>query len=208
MKKINLVLGFHNHQPVGNFDSVFEHAYEHSYRPFLDVLERFPQIKIAQHYTGILLEWFRSNHPEMLRQIRRMVATGQIEIMGGAYYEAILSIIPDRDKRGQIEKLTKAVKREFKTRPTGLWLAERVWEQHLARFIADAGMKYIVIDDTHFKYAGFSEDELLGYYHTEEQGRTVAIFPISKMLRYTMPFLPVKKTIEYLRSIPVRMETE
>lgn len=200
-KTINLVLGIHNHQPVGNFDAVFEHAFEHSYQPFLDVLEQFPHVRLAQHYTGILLDWFRAHRPGILKQIRRMVKAGQIEMMGGAYYEAILSIIPDRDKAGQIEKLTAAVKKEFGTRPAGLWLAERVWEQHLARFIADAGMKYIVIDDTHFKYAGFSEEELLGYYRTEEQGRTVSIFPISRMLRYTMPFQPVARTIKYLRSL-------
>jgi alpha-amylase len=35
---IALALGIHNHQPVGNFDFVFEEAYRKSYRPFLEVL--------------------------------------------------------------------------------------------------------------------------------------------------------------------------
>ena len=37
---LRLVLVFHNHQPIGNFDGVFEQAYQDSYRPFLDVFER------------------------------------------------------------------------------------------------------------------------------------------------------------------------
>ena len=201
MKTINLLLGTHNHQPVGNFDSVFAHAFEHAYRPFLDMLERFPKIKIAQHYTGVLLDWFRKHQPGILKQIKRLVDSGQIEIMGGAYYEAILTVISDRDKLSQLEKLSRSVKKEFGTRPSGMWLAERVWEQHLTHFIADAGLKYIVIDDTHFKYAGYSDDELLGYYQTEDQGKTVAIFPISKMLRYTIPFQSVQRTIDHLRSV-------
>ncbi|HLE32519.1 MAG TPA: alpha-amylase/4-alpha-glucanotransferase domain-containing protein [Bacteroidota bacterium] len=201
MKTINLLLGIHNHQPVGNFDSVFTHALEHAYRPFLEVIERFPKIKIAQHYTGVLLDWFRKNHPEILKHIKRLVDSGQIEIMGGSYYEAILSIIPDSDKVSQLEKLSKSLKKEFGTRPSGMWLAERVWEQHLTRFIAEAGLDYIMIDDTHFKYAGYSDEELLGYYRTEDQGKTMAIFPISKMLRYTIPFQSVQRTIDYLRSL-------
>ena len=201
MKKINLILGTHNHQPIGNFDFVFSDAFDHSYQPFLDLLAKYPKVKIAQHYTGILLDWLRANRPRFLRQLQRLVKKGQVEMVGGAYYEAILTVIPDDDKRSQLEKLSRSLKREFGTRPQGMWLAERVWEQHLTSYIADAGLRYIVIDDTHFKYAGFAEEELLGYYVTEEQGRTVSIFPISKYLRYTIPFQPVRKTIDYLRSL-------
>ena len=34
---LRLVLVLHNHQPIGNFDGVFEQAYHDSYLPFLDV---------------------------------------------------------------------------------------------------------------------------------------------------------------------------
>ena len=64
MKKINLVLGIHNHQPVGNFDFVFEHAYKAAYKPFIEILARHPKIKLAQHYTGVLFQWILKNHPE------------------------------------------------------------------------------------------------------------------------------------------------
>lgn len=201
MKTINLVLGIHNHQPIGNFDFVFQHAHEHAYQPFLDLLEKYPRVKLTQHYSGILLEWLLRHRPGFIRQLKRLVASGQVEIMGGAYYEAILSIIPDDDKARQLQKLSKTIKKHFGAVPTGMWLAERVWEQHLAKCIAEAGLQYTVVDDTHFKYAGFSEEELLGYYVTEEQGNKIAMFPISKRLRYTIPFQPVHRTIDYLREI-------
>ena len=37
---VRLVLCLHNHQPVGNFDGVFEASYQESYLPFLDVYEK------------------------------------------------------------------------------------------------------------------------------------------------------------------------
>ena len=201
MKRITLVLGIHNHQPIGNFDSVFEHAVERSYEPFLGMLERHPGIKLAQHYSGILLDWIVERRPDLVRRLKALVRKGQVEMMGGAYYEAILSIIPDEDKLSQLVKLSGALTKHFGRAPRGMWLAERVWEQHLTHSIAEAGLSYITIDDTHFTYAGFNEEELYGYYRTEEQGRTVAVFPISKMLRYTIPFQQVQKTIDYLQSI-------
>ena len=50
-----------------------------------------------------------------------------------------------------------------------MWLAERVWEPHLPKFIAAAGINHVVVDDFHFKMAGLHDDELDGYYLTEEQ---------------------------------------
>ena len=50
MKKINFAMALHFHQPVDNFDSVFKEAYEKSYKPFIDVLENFPAIKVTLHY--------------------------------------------------------------------------------------------------------------------------------------------------------------
>ena len=65
MKRINFIFGIHNHQPIGNFDFVFQDAYEKSYLPFLNVLEKFPSIKMAIHFTGILLEWLKRNQPDL-----------------------------------------------------------------------------------------------------------------------------------------------
>ncbi len=201
MKTINLVLGIHNHQPIGNFDHVLEDAYQKSYKPFLDILKKYPKIKVSQHYTGFLFEWLRKNHPEIFTELRAFVKSGQVHLMTGGFYEPILAIIPDKDKLGQIRKLNDYIKKNFNFKPTGMWLAERVWEQHIVKPIAESGVQSVVIDDTHFKYVGLKDEDLLGYYVTEEQGKTVNIFPISKMLRYTIPFQPVEKTIEYLRSI-------
>jgi len=38
---IRFVFALHNHQPVGNFDGVFEGAYRDSYAPFLELLEGY-----------------------------------------------------------------------------------------------------------------------------------------------------------------------
>jgi alpha-amylase/alpha-mannosidase (GH57 family) len=201
LKKINLLLAIHNHQPVGNFDFVFQDSYDRAYKPFLDLLARHPRVKVSLHYTGPLLDWFSKHRPEFYSKIGALLDSGQVEMMTGAYYEAILPVVPEEDGKGQIRKLSDTINHDFHAQPTGMWLAERVWEQHIARLIAESGVKFVLLDDTHFLSAGLKEDDLVGYYITEEQGRKLALFPTSKTLRYTIPFQPVQQTIDLLRSL-------
>jgi alpha-amylase len=201
VKKINLALGVHSHQPVGNFDFVFQEGFDRAYRPFLEALYRHPHVKVALHYTGILLEWIATRYPEFVDLLREMVARGQVEMMTGGYYEPIMITIPDEDKLGQIAKLSKYVAKLTGYRPTGMWLAERIWEPHLPTPLSKAGIRYTVVDDSHFKYAGLGEEDLLGYYLTENEGDCLAVFPISERLRYTIPFQEPEVTLDYLRSL-------
>jgi len=201
MKKIKFAFAIHNHQPIGNFEHVFEHAFAHSYLPFLEILERHPRFKISLHFSGILLEWIMKHHPETLDKLRSLVEKGQVEMLTGGYYEPILAVIPDRDKTGQIKKLTDFIEKEFDTLPVGMWLAERIWEPHLPKPLSEAGVKYTIVDDSHFKYSGLSDDELLGYYLTEEEGHLLALFSSSKFLRYSIPFKEPEETIKYFRKI-------
>ncbi len=199
MNTINFLFGIHNHQPIGNFGFVIEDAYEKSYKPFVEVLERHPKIKMALHFTGWLLDELDQRYPDYIQKLRTLVEKGQIEIFTGGFYEPIIPIIPEEDRIGQIKKLSKRVEELIGTKPQGMWLAERVWEPQIAKSLKQADVEYVVVDDNHFKNAGHYEDELTGYFTTEEQGYTLEVFPISKELRYLIPFEDVQKTIGLLR---------
>jgi len=201
LRKINFAMALHFHQPVDNFDSVFKEAYEKSYKPFIDVLEKYPNIKVTLHYSGSLLEWIESNRPELVKRIGDLAAGGQAEIMTGGFYEPILCVIPRRDAVGQISMLTEYIKNKFHSEAEGLWLTERIWEPHLPSLLHDSGIKYLIIDDIHFRYAGLSESELHGYYSTEDEGKVVFLFPSSEKLRYSIPFREVDETVDYLKSV-------
>lgn len=199
MKSINLIFGCHSHQPIGNFDFVFEKAYDLAYLPFLEVLERFPAVRVTHHFTGPLLDWFVANRPEFMERLRALVVRGQVEIMGGGYYEPLLCAIPERDALRQIRRMAAFCEEHFGAAPKGMWLAERVWEPHMPRLLNQAGIAYTALDDSHFECAGLSPDRLFGYYVSEEAGYGVKVFPILERLRYLIPFHPVDESIAYLR---------
>jgi alpha-amylase len=201
---IRFVFALHNHQPVGNFDGVFESAYRDSYAPFLELLEGYPEIPISLHTSGCLMEWLVEHKPEYIERLRRFVARGQIEIMGGGFYEPILPMIPPQDRVGQIRSYTEYLQNLFQTKVRGMWVPERVWEQNLVTDIAKAGIEYTVLDDYHFKQAGLEEHQLFGYYLTEDDGRLIRIFPGSERMRYLVPFRNPEETIAYFGEVAGR----
>ncbi len=195
---MKFVFVLHDHQPVGNFDEVFEDAYRRSYLPYLDVAESEEWFRFGLHLSGPLLEWLERRHPEYLDRLAALVKAGRVEMLGGAFYEAVLTMPRDRDRRRQLEMMNDYIESRFGRRPRGMWLAERVWEQSLAADIADAGLEYTLLDDHHFRMAGIPPDKLDGYYTAEDRGRTLAVFPISERLRYLIPFAPPFEAVKYL----------
>ncbi len=198
---IYLCLVLHNHQPIGNFDSVFEQAYRDSYLPFLEVFEPFEHLRIALHTSGPLLTWLDRVHPEYIDRVRSLVAEGRIEIVGGPFYEPILTMIPARDRRGQIQRYRDWLQDRFETKVVGMWTPERVWESQLTADIAATDTRYTILDDFHFRAAGLSQDQLTGYFVTEDGGSVLRVFPGSERLRYLIPFAEPEHTLEFARSI-------
>ena len=201
MKTINLILGNHNHQPVGNFDFVFESTYQKAYKPFLDMLEKYKDIKFNFHYTGSLLSWIEKNHPEHIEKLKNLAKEKRIEIQSGGFYEPIMPSIPDKDKDIQIKKLNNYIKDKFKVKANGAWIAERVWEPTLVKNLAKNGIKYIMLDDSQFLTTGIDTKNIYGYFITDNENYKLNIFPISQELRYLIPFREAEKSIEYLKSI-------
>jgi alpha-amylase len=201
MSAVRLILALHNHQPVGNFDGVFEAAYRDSYKPFLDVMDEYPEIPFVLHTSGPLMEWLAEHRPEYIDRVRAMAEAGRIEVLGGPFYEPILTMIPYRDRVGQIRAYAEYLRELLDVRVRGMWVPERVWEQHLVSALVEAGIEYTVLDDFHFERAGLTREELFGYYLTEDEGRLLKVFPGSEQLRYMIPFWEPHASYEYLQRL-------
>jgi 4-alpha-glucanotransferase len=198
--RISLALALHNHQPVGNFGWVFADVYEAAYRPMLDALDRHPGVRLALHYTGPLLDWMRAERPVFVDRLRSLVERGQVELLGGGYYEPVLASLPARDRIGQLRRMADELETITGQRPRGAWLAERVWEPDLPTALVEGGYAWTILDDNHFRAAAIPEEKLWGPYTTDDQGNLLAIFGTEKGLRYRIPFGDVDDVIAHLRS--------
>jgi 4-alpha-glucanotransferase len=201
MSPIRFVFGLHLHQPVGNFDHVFEQHVADVYRPILERLSGRGFLPAVLHLSGPLLEWLEANNTAYLDFLGRLVSDGKVELLLAGFYEPVLASLPRRDRVEQIQWMHEAIHRRFGVDARGLWLTERVWEPELAADLANAGVRYALVDDRHFLVSGFAADQLHTPYWTESDGRRVALFPIDERLRYLIPFRPPEETADYLREL-------
>ncbi len=189
----------HNHQPVGNFPSVFKKAFRDCYRPFLEEMAAHPGIKFTLHFSGPLWEYMESEEKACWDMVKGMAGRGQVELLGGGFYEPVLAVIPEQDRQGQLRLMSQFLEEKFGVRPRGVWLAERVWEPQLAKTLALAGVEYTLLDEEHFHYAGVRNIHLP--YITEEEGYPLVLFPIDKKLRYLIPFRGIDEIQAHFKEI-------
>jgi len=201
MAPLRFVFGLHLHQPVGNFDHVFQQHVEDVYRPILERLSERNFLPLVLHLSGPLLEWLEQHERSYLDLLGRLVADRKIELLLAGFYEPVLASLPRADRVEQIQWMRDAVRKRFGVDARGLWLTERVWEPELAADLSDAGVRYALVDDRHFLVTGFSSEQLHTPYWTESDGKRVALFPIDERLRYLIPFRPPEETAAYLRDL-------
>jgi len=201
MRKVRLILGTHNHIPIGADQGAAEKRYQRAFKPLLAVLYRYPDFPVALHYSGVLLEWLEEFHPEFLMLLEEMVKRGQVEVLGGGYFDPVLSLIPTNDKLGQLEKMTTWLRGRFEIRPRGCWVAEKIWEPSLASVLRVSGIDYTFLDDGQFRIAGARDRRLFRPSIAEDQGKIISLFPISGELRALAAEKDPAEAIAFLRAL-------
>lgn len=199
MNELIFLFAVHNHQPMGNFPSVFRKAFQDCYRPFLKRMAKHPSIKFTLHFSGPLWEYMQSQEKECWEIVQELTEKRQVELLSGGFYEPILSIIPEEDRLGQVSLMNEFLKENFGRQPRGIWLTERVWEPCLPKILAKSGIEYTLLDEEHFHYAGIRN--ILLPYVTEDEGYPLVLFPINKKLRYMIPFYKLEEVHAYFKEI-------
>ena len=130
--RISLALAIHNHQPVGNFGWVMAEVYDQAYLPMVEALERHGR---------------RPAVAALLGTVARVAARGTARVHRAAGRPRRAR--PGRDPRRRLLRAGPGVaagarsdrpgcagwptrlEALFGRRPSGAWLAERVWEPDL-----------------------------------------------------------------------------
>jgi len=187
-QKFHLTFAHSRASALWQFRACPRKGYDSSYLPFIEHLEKHPKVHLGLHYSGPLLTWIEKHRPEYFARLKELVQAGQVELVGGGFYEPILVSIPPEDQYEQITRLGAYLEKHFGRLPSGAWLAERVWEPQLPTALGAANVGLHAVDDMHFLAAGFEPEELFGAYLAEDRGKTVSLYPGQKALRYLIPF--------------------
>lgn len=128
--------------------SDYNSSYKNIYKPLVSFLYSNPDFFFSFYFSGPQLEWFKSQNPEFLDLIRKLLDRKQIEILGGGFYNPIFPLLFPQDRTGQIEMLSSELRKYIGKRPRGMSLAADAWESSLLTSFHLCGMEYIILDSS------------------------------------------------------------
>src|SRR2546426_2462534 len=127
---MRLALVFHQHQPAGNFPSVFQEVTERAYAPLVATLYRHPEVKASLHFSGPLLDWLEANRPDVIGDLADLVRRGQNRAPSGGGYEPRPFGGARGGRGGQNPPPFRPGAADFGPRPPRPGVAERLWGAH------------------------------------------------------------------------------
>ncbi len=145
--------------------------------PVLDRLEESRRLHLSLSIDGGSLEQCQARAPRSVERLSILAKDGRLELLGGGFYDPVLSAIPIRDALGQIRLMAQLLHRITGRVPRGIWLPLAAWEPTLPALLQDAGCAYTVVAAGAFGAAGLAPSDCIGHWVTETEGRALAVFP-------------------------------
>lgn len=133
-----------------NNERIFRKVAEKSYHPMLGLLEkcvkRYPGFKVSLSITGTWLEQAQEWEPALIEQIRRLVSTGQVEIVGETYYHSLAFFFDRKEFVEQVRMHSDAIARLFGIRPRVFRNTELSYNDELGRWCDEIGYKAVLAE--------------------------------------------------------------
>jgi alpha-amylase len=175
MSKRGITLYLHVHQPYRVreytvFDASIDHNYfndpdsqsnhnnekilnkvaDKSYRPMNALLEKLlhkhPEFKVSLSITGTFIDQAQAWAPDVLESFKRLVATGQVEIVSETYYHSLAFFYSRTEFERQVEAHKAKIREIFGVETSVFRNTELAYNDELAQWADNYGFKGILAE--------------------------------------------------------------
>ena len=161
-----------------NNEKVFRKVVDKSYRPMNALLEkllaRHPEFKVSFSITGTFIEQAEMWAPEILESFKRLVATGQVDIVSETYYHSLAFFYSRAEFEHQVELHRQKIRELFGVETSVFRNTELSYNDELAKWADDYGFKGILAEGW---------DPVLGWRSPNHMYRPAGTETISLMLK-------------------------
>lgn len=131
-------------------ERIFKKVAEKSYRPTLNLLEKNIKkhlgFRVSLSITGTWLEQAEKWGPDLIAQIKRLVSSGQVEILGETYYHSLAFFYNLDEFNVQVDLHADKIQQLFGVRPKVFRNTELAYNDSLAKWAEDKGYRGIVAE--------------------------------------------------------------
>lgn len=156
--------------PLGTPKIRLEQAIDGPLCAFLDAMHTRPRLRLGLHLGGHILDYLLRQRSQRLVQLVGLVQSGQIELVGGGYYDPILSALPKRSAQAHLDRTDQFFDEQLRLKLSGAWLPEQVFEPSLVPLLAESGYRYVLMPCDPIDAAGVNTEELGGPLRLEQGG--------------------------------------
>lgn len=140
----------HIYQPHDQQKDIFEAIVSQSYRPILENLRKFKNVKLTLNINGSLLELFdKYKYHDLIDILREVGNEGRVEFTSSAKYHAFLPFLSDEEIIRQI-KINDETNSFFlgdAYKPQGFFPPEMAYKKEMMPLIESLGFKWIILDE-------------------------------------------------------------
>jgi alpha-amylase/alpha-mannosidase (GH57 family) len=193
---------FHFYQPATQLPSVLDKICDESYRPLLQVLHEFPEVRVTVNINAILTEMLQHcGHQDIIQGLKELGQKGQIEFVGSAKYHPILPLIPPDEGKRQIELNRKSNSFFFGDvyKPGGFFPPEMAYSRDIVPVVVGTGHRWIILGGVACP-ADWPVDTV---YQVEHDGQQIAVFFRDDLLSNKISFQQVgpREFLEHLNNL-------
>lgn len=200
MQGYRVVIGMHNDLPYSASDALYEQSYQGAWRPFLSGLYKFASIKSVVHFSGTIFAWLEENHPEYMYLLTEMVRRGQVELLGGGFYNPLAALVSSQDMTGQVEALSAFIRKTIGKRPLGAWLYEYSWTSSLPAVLQNSKIQYTFLP-AHCLLESHPSHSACAPVVSEDHRKMITVFPAFDSMADHLTFQPFEKTLGELQAL-------
>jgi alpha-amylase len=113
---------------------------------FLELLNKYPQLKISYSFSGVLLDQLAEYSPEALESFQELVKTGRVEILSETYYHSLAFIFSKDEFDRQVKLHSQKIKTLFHQIPKVFRNTELIYRNDLAKEIENLGYTGILAE--------------------------------------------------------------
>lgn len=129
---------------------VFKKVATKSYLPanevLLKLLQQHPEFRISFSLSGVWLKQCQEYMPEVLDSFKRLVDTGQVELLAETYYHSLAFLYSKKEFIRQVLLHRQAIKKIFNVTPKVFRNTELIYNNDIAELVESLGYEAILLE--------------------------------------------------------------
>ena len=105
-----------------------------------------PEFKVSFSISGVALEQFEKNAPEVIDSFKELVNTGNVELLSETYHHSLASIYSEEEFINQVKLHRKKIRDLFGVTPSVFRNTELIYSNDVARIAEEMGYKGILAE--------------------------------------------------------------